>query len=232
MTKENFGDVLTPDEIMTTWSSLKPGADYEQAESFVNGETGERMMVGKGGGAIHFCEDGGVNILWNRLAAFSSDHGTGNRKAKIISSTGRYTPPELDALFSRVAACRRYFKCDGSVCPDTPNDRISHNFKRIFDDLSWQLLRAVGNGDLEKLEAVVSHLSAYEQLDADTGKWERIAEAIELAALKLEDVPKRADVLAVYEEMDGNDIAVSSLTQNLGRMGFAWLPTCRRSKSK
>jgi hypothetical protein len=205
--------------------------EHDKWTEHVGRTTGTRWITGKseGLGWIIFRPNGSVDVWWNRNAALAACHATGNRKVKIIGQGAEGMPPELDALFSAVAGCRRYHKSDGTTCPESHLDPAAVNFRRIFEQLSWKMLQAVGNGDFDTLRTIANHLVAFEKLEdgklsVDDAHWQDVAAAIKGAVKKEGCVPERSRVLAEFNAIVPVNREKKCLRDNLKRMGFAWLP--------
>jgi hypothetical protein len=226
-----FGSEDSPDEQMGDETRLE-GIPHEGWEEFIGHTSGRRWFRGKGGGTIIFHPDSSVKVWWDKKAALASNHSTGNRKNSITRKGEKGMPPDLDDLFNQVGACRRYFQRDGSTCPESPTDPTAKNFRRIFKHLSWRMLKAVGNGNVNELVSISKHLDNFDQLQSGEleiiGKeWESVATAIQQASKESGGIPERSVVTKKF-----NDNAPKhpnhgdfDLRDRLNRMGFGWLPS-------
>ena len=192
--------------------------------------TGRKFIRGHGGGTIIFDPDGAVRVWWDRNAAIASSHSTGNRKAKAIQPADKGQAPQRDELFKLVGACRRYFSNDESRCPEGPRDPAAKTFARVFSDLSWRMLRAVGNGDFEELRLVADTLKLYEdihsgRLETPTGKFDVLARAIAGAARSKNGIPERHEIEKLWRDsVSDNEKDKEGIKHDLNRMGFGWIP--------
>lgn len=181
-------------------------------------------------GHLIFWETGAVTVQWNRAAAIASAHGAGHRRVRATIATGKRTPPKLEPLFELIDECRFFAdfrEATGDPLPTNPaDDRVPKLLESSFRDIAWKMVSAVLQGKADSLREIADTVALVEDVRAiAVSKWENLAEAIRLAAVKAGGPPFRHDVEDAFRRLfPGNLSAKDSFREDLGRMGFDWLP--------
>ncbi len=205
-----------------------------EADSFLILDHGDFRHYGHADhkGHIIFWETGAVTVQWNRAAAIASAHGSGNRRVRATIPTGKRTPPALHPLFERIEECRFFAEikqATGDPIPTDPfDDRVSNFLASSFRDIAWKMLFDVLKGDANSLREIADTVALVEDVRSTCPdrKWEDMAEAIRIAAVKAGGPPYRNDVEDAFRKLAGsNRFKKDSIREELGRIGFAWLPT-------
>ena len=179
---------------------------------------------------IIFQEDGTVTVQWNRTAAIASAYGAGNRRVRATVATGKRTPPVLHPLFDQIELCQSFAnfrEAIGDPVPIEPFDeRVPKLLESTFRDIAWKMISAVLQGDADSLHDIAETVALVETVKKFTDiKWSKLAEAIRIAAVKANGPPYRNDVEDEYRNLVPRNLAGNeSYREDLGRMGFNWLP--------
>jgi hypothetical protein len=181
-------------------------------------------------GHLIFWETGTVTVQWNRAAAIASSHGAGHRGVRATIATGKRTPPKLDPLFELIDECRflaDFREATGDPLPTNPaDDRVPKLLETSFRDIAWKMVSAVLQGNANSLHEIAGKAALVKDVRTIAArKWEDLAEAIRIAAVKAGCPPFRHDVEDAFRKLVGSNRAnKDSIREDLGRMGFDWLP--------
>ena len=210
-------------------------ADYKEI-IFPNGR---KEFSGDAGGILIIDGKGGAEVFWNYAAAVASAHASGNRKNPPTFSRGKRQPPAFAEHVAFVAAIRGAFIVSGPSDPDGPSTDIpglpadsgspeARDIVQRHSAEAFRLLSAVVRGDADELERIAAAVRLDDEIQRGAlwtpKKFEDIANAIRRAAVDAGDLPRRLDVTREYEVIAAGRAVDLDIREDLGRMGFGWLP--------
>jgi len=194
---------------------------------------GAKLYQGQGGGVLIFWPDR-VETRWNHVAPIASAQGAGNRKAKLTVPTGKRTPPELQIHYHIALAVRGYIDEYGTPPPEEPTDaELEKLMKRPFGRYAWAMLHAMMSGDFEELQRYTDATELARENPDRAGIYDEVETALRLAALKAGEPPTQKAVFGVWKKWrSANQLGQrTDLRDELGRMGFGWLPAGGRGEA-
>ena len=168
-----------------------------------------------------------VETRWNHLAPIASAQGAGNRKAKVTISTGKRTQPALDLHYHIALTMRGFLDEYGNPLPEEPTEaELEKWMKRPFGRYAWAMLHAMVNGNFEELQRFTNATRLARENPERTGNYDDVETALVMAAKQAGEPPTRKAVFDAWKRgRSANQMGGRvDLRDELGRMGFGWLP--------
>jgi len=194
---------------------------------------GAKLYQGQGGGVLIFWPDR-VETRWNHVAPIAAAQGAGRRKAKVTVPTGNRTPPELDLHYHIALAIRGWIDEYGKPPPEEPTDEeLEKLMKRPLGRYAWEMVHAMVNGDFEELQRYTDATRLARRNPVRSGIFNEVEVALEMAAREAGEPPTRKAVFDIWKRgKSANQLGDrKDLRDELGRMGFGWLPASGRGKA-